>query len=220
MISVLLSLVLSLAWSSAVSSSVPHTRLLSRQAQVARNFVEQNGCNVNVCFAIDGSDVIAPEEFQKQKEFLLDLVSALSLDDSAAYTAVQYGVTNYPITPLSTDEARFNRDVFGTTSVKDRESFIGTGIVYCHRQVARHRTDANKIVVVGDGRSNFGGDPVRRADVFRRFGGSVCAVGVGFQDEESLEKIAGGKKNVIGVDEYIELSLVVEDCVKAICSRA
>jgi len=100
-------------------------------------------------------------------------------------------------------------------------SFVVGGVNYCFSQLFRRRGEANKIVLLGDGRSNIGSQAYRRANLFRRLGGSVCTVAAGFADNSQLLKIAGGDPNLVfEVDNFLDilnLQLIIEDLVFGIC---
>ncbi len=178
------------------------------------------GCNANVCFAIDGSGSISTAEFNNQKNFVLDLVSVLAVDDAAEVAACQYASAVSPIQPLTVDTARFNLAVDRARQVRG-QSFVVGGVNYCFSQLWRRRGEANKIVLLGDARSNIGSSAVRRADLFREVGGSVCAVGAGYTDDRELLAIAGGNKNLVfQADSFLDvltLQSFIEKLVKQIC---
>ena len=178
------------------------------------------GCNANVCFAIDGSASINATEFTNQKNFVLDLVSVLSVDDGAEVAACQYSSAVSPIQRLTVNIARFNLAVNGARQVPGA-SFVVGGVNYCFSQLWRRRGEANKIVLLGDGRSNIGSSAVARADLFRRVGGSVAAVGAGFEDDTELLRIAGGDEELVfQADSFLDVLTLqgfMDDLVFRIC---
>ena len=72
---------------------------------------------------------------------------------------------------------------------------------------------------MGDGRNNMGGSPVKRANIFRQRTDNACVstVGVGFKNKYILKQIAGSYSRVFTVDDYFELSDLVDGLVKDIC---
>lgn len=184
----------------------------------AKAQVSKGGCGVNVCFAIDTSGSVTDEQFKSQKFFIQDITAIIGVDSRAKFAACQYGDRSYTISLLTKQVGLFNRLVENASFQGDPVTAVGAGIVYCDRQLRRSRGQANKIVLIGDGRNNLGGSPVRRANIFRRkAGGAVCSVGVGFEDKATLTKIAGGEERVFAVDDYVELAFIVEDLVFDIC---
>ena len=192
----------------------------ARVADLRRRVEAAGGCNANVCFAVDGSGSISRKEFTNQKNFVLDLMSVLSVDDAAEAAACQYSTAVSPIHPLTTDIASFNVAVNGANQVGGLSFAVG-GINYCFSQLWRRRGEANKIVFMGDARSNIGSSAIQRADLFRRVGGSVCAVGAGFTDDKELLGIAGGDKSLVfqanSFLDVLTLQSFIESLVSQIC---
>lgn len=199
----------------------PHEEAkLKYQATVraAMSQVRDNGCGVNVCFAIDTSGSVSAEEFDQEKFFIQDITNIIGVDPRAKFAAAQYGVRSYSISSLTAAVGQFNLDVEAAAFQNDPATSVGAGIVFCDRQLRRMSGDTNKVVVIGDGRNNLGGDPVRRANNFRqRANGEVCTVGIGFQNTKALEEIANGSERVLAIDDYVELSFIIEDLVSQIC---
>lgn len=197
------------------------------RAQMRDRLISAGGCSANVCFAIDGSGSISREEFDNQRNFVLDIVSVIADDQvtgdrATEVAAVQYATSNNPITPLTTDIASFNLRVNSVQQVGGA-SFVVGGINYCFSQLFRRSGEANKIVLLGDGRSNIGSSAVDRADLFRTVNGSVCTVGAGFPDNSELLAISGDDPDLVfEVDSFFDvlaLEKLVETLVFRICGR-
>ena len=164
----------------------------SKADEIRERLVAAGGCNANLCFAIDGSGSMSDEEFTNQKNFVLDVASIIGVDEVAEFAAVQYSTSTSKITPLTVDNAEFIEKVLHAKQRKGK-SFVTGGINYCFSQLWRRPFDANKIVLLGDGKANVGSSAVRRADLFRKIGGIVAVVSAGKPDEDKLLKIAGGR---------------------------
>ncbi|KAI0558721.1 von Willebrand factor A-like protein [Gracilaria domingensis] len=206
--------------SSTVFSAAASVRAVTQTAQA---LVESNGCNANVCLAVDGSGSVTEENFVEMQRFIINLNNIIGVDETAEYAAVQYGFINYPISPLTTDRRLFQERVLGAEFQSDTATFIGAGIAYCDFQLRQRPGEANKLVVLGDGENTVGGDPVADADRFREAnpGGRVTAVGVGYEDPSVLQAIAGGDPNsVLEVTEFVDLGLIILDLVKQVCDIA
>lgn len=174
----------------------------------------KGACNPNVCFALDGSGSVSSDDYRAQKEFV-EIVSALiGVDKSAHFAAVQYTRTLHEISPLTSNQDSFlikvNRD-----QPKGGATFVPAGLAYCVKELLPRREDANKLVLLGDGRNNFGSG--RLTAPLRRFKGEVCAVGVGNIKKRNLIKIAGHPSRVFQVDDFFSLAFLVEDLVSGIC---
>lgn len=62
--------------------------------------VADNGCVVNLSFAIDGSKSVTSAQFVKQKQFVDAVIDIITDGKPKNYCAVQYGTSVGPISPL------------------------------------------------------------------------------------------------------------------------
>lgn len=188
--------------------------------ELRRKIEAAGGCNANICFAIDGSGSISSEAFQNEKNFVLDVASVVGVDEPVELAAVQFSTANTPISPLTPDTSEFILSVESAAQLKGA-SFVTAGISYCFSQLWRRQGEANKIVVLGDGRSNIGSSAVRRADLFRQVGGEVSVVAAGFSNDQELLGIAGGQEDhVFRVSSFLDvltLKSFVEALVEQVC---
>ena len=196
------------------------SRLTTAQILELRRRIQ--GCNANVCFAIDGSAAIDSANFEAQKLFVKDVIGVLGGGFGIELAAVQYGTSASAISQLTFDGRQVLKDVSRTGQLRSNSTFVAAGINFCFSQLFRRRNEANKIVLLGSGRSTIGPSAIRRADTFRNIGGEVCAVGAGFTDDSELMAIAGGDSTkVFQVNNFLDvlsLMLIVEDMVLEICS--
>ena len=185
-----------------------------------RNAVRTKGCDSNVCFAIDTSGSVSRYEYGLQRDFMIDVTAIIGEGSRSNFAAVQYGRQAYTISNFVSDAGDFNQIVDKARFQNDGSTSVGSGIVWCDSRMRRRVNDVNNMVVIGDGRNNLGGDPVRRANIFRKRTANavVSTVGVGYKDTKTLEKIAGDASRVFTVDDYFELSEVVEILVSDICN--
>lgn len=203
---------------------IQNTRLgrrgLPRVEALQQRVIDNGGCNPNLCFALDGSGSISVEDYELQKEFVEIVAAIVAVDEDAAFGAVQYGLRNIPISRLTTNANQFLRNVERSRLASASRTFIAAGLGHCIRALRRVPGNANKIVLLGDGRSNFGGNPVPIAQRFLppRGNGAICSVGVGFQDTDMLLNIVGGDpRNVLQIDEYFELLDILDILVAQVC---
>ena len=181
------------------------------------------GCNANVCFAIDGSGSLNATEFIAEKNFVLDVVSVIAVDYAVELSAVQYGTASSPISSLTADVEDFILKVNREQQLEAGNTFLVAGVNYCFSQLARRSGEALKMVILGDGFSTLGDDPVPRTDLFRRaLNGKVCAVGAGVQNDEVLLGLAGGNPDqVFKVGNFLDvldLQRILEGLVEGICN--
>ena len=179
----------------------------------------QGRCNPNVCFALDGSGSISEDEYRTQKEFVQLISAVIGVDEDSAFAGVQYGLRAIGISRLTNDVDAFLLRVEGSVHKRARRTFISSGLAFCIQELRRRAEDANKIVLLGDGRSTFGGNPVPIAKKFLppAGNGSIAAIGVKFADTSRLEAITGDPDKVLAIDEYFELLDLIEDLVADIC---
>lgn len=189
--------------------------------EVLPNTSPQN-CNVNVCFAIDGSDTISPASFEDEKNLVLMIVRALSLDGTGiGYAAVQYGASNYPVSPFTRNESAFVDAVSASMQIRDEGTFVTAGLNYCFSELRDKPDGTKKIVLLGDGKNTIGREPAERTNLFQNSGGVVFAVGVGDdQNMASLIAIAGGDRSkVFQMTSDVSLMDITEGLVQAICDE-
>lgn len=194
--------------------------LPSRPAELRKKLFAVRGCNPNICFAIDGSESINETEFNNEKNFVLDFEAVINADGPVALAAVQYATGNMAITPLTFDSKKFNLKVNAARQMGGA-SFLADGINYCFHQLRTRRGEANKIVILVDGKSNLGANAVNLANLFRKSGGEVIVVAARFPDYDKLLGLAGNKtENILEVTSFLDVSalwVLVGDLVVGVC---
>jgi len=192
--------------------------MLRIAASLRQDVVNMGGCNVNVCFALDGSASIPADEYQLVVEFVQLVTAIMSGTGLNAFAGTQYGLGNKDISRLTSDADAFLLALEGLESPRASRTFIAAGLGFCIRDLRRRLEDANKIVLFGDGRSNFGGNPVPIAERFREmYDGDICAIGIGFQDITVLEQITGSPDRVLAIDDVFVLLDIVGQIVFEVC---
>lgn len=184
----------------------------------------QSGCTANLCFALDGSGSVSAGEFENATFFAQDVTSTLAFFPDTEYSAVKFGLRSILISFL-TGSQQFNERMEVATRVTGRNArrtSVGAGIVSCNSLLAERVGEPNKMIVITDGRNNFGGDPVARANVFRANdpNGRISTVGIGpisSADLDTLNAIAGDSGSVLTVADYIELGQRVNDLICQVC---
>lgn len=146
---------------------------------------------MEVCFAIEGSDMINERQFNLQKTFIAKLVSTVNSTSSRndiQFAAAQYGVANDVISFLTKDISSFLRAVENTRFKKAEANFVSGGIIFCHRDLFTTGVENGAIVLLGTGRPTFGGNPVKAAKIY---GGKILTVGIGKSNRNILLDIVG-----------------------------
>lgn len=189
---------------------------------LSERITHSGGCNANVCFAIDGSNDLSKQEFTNEQHFVLDVTSVIGVDEPVEFAAVQYSESTSPISPLTNKTFDFIIAVSDTNFRRGNLSFLASGLNYCVNEFRERRGEANKIVLLGQGRSHIGRSPRRIARKFRKEGGSICVVGAGFPDDKELLAIAGDPSQVFTVDNFFDtlnLRDIVDTMVAQICGN-
>ena len=186
--------------------------------QRVKEAVVVNGCNANVCFAIDGSDAVGPDNFRKSVEFVQAVIGIVGTDRAAEFAATQFGTTTRRIAPLTGLRDNTLKALEDAKLTGGPTSAVASGIIYCDFQLFRRPGEANKLVVITDGKSNFGSNPVTAADKYRGRNpkNSITAVAVGHRQDDVLQRISG-QNPVLEVTDYVELALKVDTLVSQIC---
>lgn len=208
-----ISIVLLSLFSAALALTIPDSIRQRVEEQVV-----VKGCNANVCFAIDGSDAVGSNNFRKSVEFIQAVIGIVGTDRAAEFAATQFGTTTQRIAPLTGLRENTLVALENARSIGGKTSAVAAGINYCNFQLFRRPGEANKMVIITDGNSNFGADPVKAARSFRKRDpkGSITAVGVGYKDLHVLKKISG-QNPVLAVTDYLELAFQVDILVSEIC---
>ena len=204
------------------NSLIASPEALLRARGLRQMVTAQGTCNPNVCFALDGSGSVSEGEFEAQRDFVTLVAAIVGADTDAAFAAVQYGLRNIAISSLTNDVDSFLLDVDASELARADRSFIAAGLGFCINELRPRPEDANKIVLIGDGESNFGGNPIPIARRFRqpRGNGAICAVGIGFRNLRVLRRITGSRSRVLDIDEFFELLDILDQVVFEICDFA
>ena len=193
---------------------------LAKVNELQQKILDFGGCGPNVCFALDGSGSVSEDDWDSQR-FLVELVAAVvGVDTNAEFAAVQYGLRNILISLLTGNVDQFLLAVDRSRLRRARRTFISAGLAFCIRQLNQRPGDANKIVLLGDGRSNFGGNPIPTAERWLSAASSnrICSVGVGFENTSVLQAIAGGDPDmVLTSDDWEKVTNILGDLVYQVC---
>lgn len=152
---------------------------------------ESKRCSLNICFGLEGSDVLKQVNFNGQKQIVYDLVKKLTKISHLQLSAVQYGITNTAISPLTYSVKEFLENFSQASFVGSSKTAVGSPIVYCDALLSEE-SGPRIIILLGRGKNTVGGDAVIRANLFRETGGKMVAIAIGDADEKLLTKIVGG----------------------------
>lgn len=187
------------------------------------DLVRKKKCNLNICFAVDGSGHMNGKDFRMQLELISLLAGIVSLDPASRYAAIQYGRRSAFISKLTGDTESFLLKVKATLQQCSATTFVARGISRCARQLGKARHGAKKIVILSDGRSNFRSrypprDPFSISQTFLSDpSNSICAVGVNYRDTSMLEQITGDPSRVFMVSDWERVLDALNSLVAQVC---
>lgn len=213
----IIALIFSVAHSTIIAQQTNNSLPFALVRDLQRRVLEQ-GCDANICFALDGSGSISEEEFKLSRHFAQDIVSILADRSNARYGGNQFGRTANGIARLTKDRVYFATAMENERFLNSKQSNMGAGIRFCDKSLAGYYLQANKIVVISDGRNRYIGNPVRSANNFKRREphGRISSVIVGgHPDYNTLNQISDNP--VLTVDDYIKLGVIIIDLVKQVC---
>lgn len=180
--------------------------------------IANGGCHPNVCFALDGGFAINSTEWRIQKDFVLLVASVVGIDVEAEFAAVQYGRRRTKISDLTNKTDKFLVRIDGEPITHSRVSRTRSGLAFCINHLDREDISVSKIVVFGDARSRFGGNPRRMSLEWQSPVNEICAVGVGFgADIHVLTDLTLDPERVFTVDQWPEVVQVIRDLVWGVC---
>lgn len=188
-----------------------------RRLRAIRQDVVDNGCEINLCFALQGDDFITNTEFQDQIDFADLMVSILTTDETGNFCAVQYGSSTSAISPLTGQRLAFLDEVRGASRVGGFETNIAGALAYTGFQLRPRVEDANKIIILGDGLENVGFAPPRIAETIRDDNIDISAVAIGQFSITALTEITADSNKVFRVDDFFLLAEVVVGLVQDVC---
>lgn len=185
--------------------------------------VAKGSCNPNLCFGLDGSNLISNRNYERQREFVQLIAATLAIDKNVRMSAYQYGLRLQPISDLTDDIDSFLLKMNLAKRERTLEfSFLAPALFQCQRDFRPYPEDANKIVLIGDGRTNYGSRSlaIRVAEQFLPpyNNGAICAVYVRRPSVRFLEKITQNPDNVLFVEDYFYFDEILGEMVHDICN--
>lgn len=207
--------------SSTLKSSARVLTARTSTLESLRKSLMVSGCDVNICFAIDGSGSINAAAFQTQKDFVDVTAEVIKNIPGVSFALVQYATQSTVVTPLTSSFTKFSNDLEALEQAGGSTN-LGGGINDCIFQLPlRNSGEANKMVVLGDGFGNVGPTATTSAEFFRDLGGGICAVGAGNFDKALLLPLVESPANCFQVDSFsdvLALQDIIADLVKQICN--
>lgn len=201
--------------SNPLLNGVPKDTLDRLRAVRAR--VEKDGCDVNVCFTIDGSGSISTKDFQAQLNFVNLVGNVISTDRQISFCGVQYSTLTTAISPLTSDRPLFFSRV-GDSKQAGGGTNLAAALGYATSELFLKTDDTNKIIVLGDGLANIGFAPAFVATPFLALGGSISAIAVGKSSPSELAAVTGDSKKVFYIEGFNLLIQLVKEIIEQTCN--
>lgn len=197
-------------------------RTVGAMLDLQDQIIERGGCNRNLCFTLDASNKLSKIDFLLQRDFVQLIAATLGVDNDVHVAAFQYGPSLQKISSLSPDIDSFLLRL-EQWQRKDsrRRNFLAGAMWRCMREMRPRRTvDANKMVVIGNGRtSRFKRKfALQVSRIFRGQGrGAICAVAVDNSNRSFLGRLTGDPTRVLGVTDFSKFDTILRDIVRDIC---
>lgn len=188
-----------------------------RKLRVLRQAVVDNGCDINLCFALDGSGSITSAEYLAQKRFVDFIVAITLTPEPGNYAGVQYHTHVTPISFLTKNRPAFLSAVKSSQRNGGGTNMAG-GLGFCIFQLLPRPEDANKVIILGDGFDNTGFNPEDVVSDFLEIGGQISAVAVGDSDLAQLEAITGSPNRVFPIGGFFDLGELILALVENVCN--
>lgn len=194
-------------------------RLLNRALALQESIFE-HGCNVNVCFAIDGSSDAGVSDFARSIEFTQIIALITDIDPRVRNSALQFGRINSDISPLTGDRDTFIRSFSNIGFANAPTAFVSAGVLGCKRMLGDHRGGPRPvIVVVGAGGPTVGVSPQRIAERFFRDmpTGSILSISTRRGRAQVFRGFSPRKKSAIDISNSMSIAGPMDAAVGFIC---
>lgn len=191
---------------------------LQQSSEALIEVIESIGqCEVNVCFALEGSSYVSPETYNLQQQFSSLASAIISTDNVAKFSAIQYSTTSTQIKSPTMDFYDFLDNVRASTPTGDELINMSAALGACGRQLMVERT-TNKlvIVVIGSGKSNIGFEPDSVADVVLE---TISILAVSTSGDRKLFEGALGvpERDVLSLRSMVDLRLALNAIIPRVC---
>lgn len=178
-----------------------------------------HGCSLDLMLVLDGSGSIQSTDFQTMKAFVRQLAASFDIGPTGANIGIiQFADTAELYLPLSEDSDSVFAAIDGMTQFGNRTN-IAAGIQLAQSQFVTRRSGIPRVILVlTDGLHNMDGNPIAEADLARIDGTFIFGIAVGGVDISELVSISNGPQNVIAVNTFDGLMVVLDVLVNNTCA--
>jgi hypothetical protein len=176
---------------------------------------------IDLMLVLDGSESIAPADFERMRAFVSDLVGHFTISPTDAHAGiVQFagqGQGRIEI-GVSGDSGAVQSAIASMTQIVGATD-IQEGISYGQAELTSGERGVPQVMIVlTDGVHNQQGDPIAEALAARGAGTEIFAIAVGSgPDVDQLVSIAGDASRVYSVDNYSALAAILDPLVEVVC---
>lgn len=188
-----------------------------KEVRILSQKVRDTGCDVNLCFLLQGGDSISSEEFEDQRNFIGLMATILSADNTSTFCTVEYGGASRRIAPLTRNTPKFLRNLRKAQRVGGFQTNIGPYLGYSAFQL-RSMNGGKKIIILGDDHSGIHRTPTRLAKKIKGDGTDIYVISVDDSFDSDLPDIFNVDSNqIVSIDYFSELCGIIPDLVNDIC---
>lgn len=191
--------------------------VMGRLKQLRQEVVD-NGCDVNICFVLQGDDFVTDEEFEDEVIFVDLFIAIITTNKSRNFCAVQYGSRVAPVSRLTNYRLQFLDDLRRTKRVGGSMSNITGALEYIGSQLHGSVGNVTKVVYLGDGIESIPTEQRRPArELLNPNNTGISAVAVGQFDIPSLIEITGDENKIFHINDFFVLAEAFVVLTKNVC---
>ena len=184
-----------------------------------QSFLTSSDCQEDIHFLIDASGSVRPSNFQKQKDFLKNFVSSLTIGPND----IQVGVTEFSNIPGDSFWMNMHADKNSLLAAIDAIPFPGgnthteLALKFARQQAftSNHGGRAgvpNVLILLTDGQSTVPIETAKEAELIHKENITVYAVGIGNNvDMNELQIIASSPEQLYSVSNFDALQNILAD---------
>lgn len=195
------------------------TKPQRERIRLLRQEILDNGCDTNICFVLDTSELINSDEWEDQKNFVDLIIAITTTDKGGNYCASIYDKGFERISPLTSDKIRF----LNLVQREDRP-YVGSyspnvlpGLGYSIKQLRRQRKDANTVIFFSKGKPAVTKAPYFFQQFVER-GNAISAVTFNISNAPDLAKLTGDINRIVPIHGFFEVSETIVAVVADVCS--
>lgn len=182
-----------------------------------RDLVSEHGCDIDICFALDGGSKVTPEDFKCQKDFVDIIMQIIQVDKRINYCAVQYGDSMEPITTLHKSR-RFLKSMAKAEQVGGNDISTTTMALQASQRFLQAGGKSRmKILALGAGWNHITSRTKKVASRLLADGIDISTIAIGDSDRMALNVVSGYPRRALTLERFTELPLLVSSVIIDVC---